>query len=312
MRRAVAHSSSNAEAVTPPSHRRAPRVSIADVVGALVCCAIVVIAFSPVVFGGRTLSAAGKGAAGVTGTAPFPGQPPADYSPDFRPDQGASTWQFEPWARVNQQTYSEGELPFWNPYQGSGAPQAANMQSAPFDPLLLAVNLHPTQRVWDFSIVGAFVLGALATFVFARARPLHGARRGGERHVFAERLLLPLQQQSVQPLLRLPPHRAHVRRAHAALPTIVAGSPVGARGHGEPRRGDAGGIVLRARCGRRLRSRPRDRAATGGPRRTRAGTRGRWIPARSLDRIPPAAVVSSIRSALPQHAQGVVRAGIRS
>ena len=69
---------------------------------------------------------------------------------------------------MNQQTYSEGELPFWNPYQGSGAPQAANMQSAPFDPLLLAVNLHPTQRVWDFSIVGAFVLGALATFVFAR------------------------------------------------------------------------------------------------------------------------------------------------
>ena len=68
---------------------------------------------------------------------------------------------------MNERTYSEGELPFWNPYQGSGTPEAANMQSAPFDPLLLAVNLHPTQRVWDFSIVAAFVLGALATFVFA-------------------------------------------------------------------------------------------------------------------------------------------------
>jgi Bacterial membrane protein YfhO len=164
----VADPTTDAEVVSPEPAPSRPRIRGADIVGAIACCAIVLIAFAPVIFGGRTLSAAGKGAAGVTGTAPFPGQPPADYSPDFRPDQGASTWQFEPWARVNERTYSEGELPFWNPYQGSGTPQAANMQSAPFDPLLLAVNLHPTQRVWDFSIVAAFVLGALATFVFAR------------------------------------------------------------------------------------------------------------------------------------------------
>jgi hypothetical protein len=165
----VADAPTDAEVVSrEPPPRSRPRIRAADIVGAIACCAIVLIAFAPVVFGSRTLSAAGKGAAGITGTAPFPGQPPADYSPDFRPDQGASTWQFEPWARVNERTYSEGELPFWNPYQGSGTPQAANMQSAPFDPLLLAVNLHPTQRVWDFSIVAAFVLGALATFVFAR------------------------------------------------------------------------------------------------------------------------------------------------
>ena len=168
MRIEVADASTNAEVVSREPPPRPPRIRRADIVGAIACCALVLIAFAPVVFGGRTLSAAGKGAAGVTGTAPFPGQPPADYSPDFRPDQGASTWQFEPWARVNERTYSEGELPFWNPYQGSGTPQAANMQSAPFDPLLLAVNLHPTQRVWDFSIVAAFVLGALATFIFAR------------------------------------------------------------------------------------------------------------------------------------------------
>ena len=168
MRIDVADASTDAEVVSPEPPPSRPRIRGADIAGAIACCALVLIAFAPVVFGGRTLSAAGKGAAGVTGTAPFPGQPPADYSPDFRPDQGASTWAFEPWARVNEQTYSEGELPFWNPYQGAGTPQAANMQSAPFDPLLLAVNLHPTQRVWDFSIVGAFVLGALATFVFAR------------------------------------------------------------------------------------------------------------------------------------------------
>ena len=42
------------------------------------------------------------------------------------------------------------------------------MQSAVFDPLLLAVNLHPTPLTWDLSIIGAFVLGAAAAYVFGR------------------------------------------------------------------------------------------------------------------------------------------------
>ena len=39
----------------------------------------------------------------------------------------------------------------------SGRLLAANMQSAAFDPLFLAVNLHPTPRTWDFAMVGAFM-----------------------------------------------------------------------------------------------------------------------------------------------------------
>jgi Bacterial membrane protein YfhO len=42
------------------------------------------------------------------------------------------------------------------------------MQSAVFDPLLLAVNLHPTPLTWDLSIIGAFVLGAAAAYLFGR------------------------------------------------------------------------------------------------------------------------------------------------
>ncbi len=144
------------------------RVSTADVLGLLASCVVVVIAFAPILFGGRTLSAAGKGAAGTNGTSPFPGQPVADYSPDFRPDQGASTWQAEPWAEVIERSYAEGEAPLWNPYQGAGSPLAANMVSAAFDPLLLPVNLHPTPRTWDFAIVGAFLLGAVASYLFGR------------------------------------------------------------------------------------------------------------------------------------------------
>ena len=153
------------EARVPSWSRR--RIPWRDLVGLLVSCLIVVLAFSPVLFGGRTLSAAGK-TAGTNGIAPFPGQPTADYSTDFRPIQGRPSWQVEPWAEVTHRAYANGELPLWNPYQGAGAPLAANMPSAVFDPLLLAVNLHPTPLTWDLSIIGAFVLGAAAAYLFGR------------------------------------------------------------------------------------------------------------------------------------------------
>lgn len=146
------------------SRRLVGRISIADLVGFTVSCLIVVVAFSPILIGGRTLS--GR-APGTNGYAPFPGQPTPDAS-DFRLDLGASAWALEPWAEVTHRAYSEGEIPLWNPYQAAGAPHAANMQSAVFDSLLLAVNLHPTPLMWDLSIIGAFVLGAAAAYLFGR------------------------------------------------------------------------------------------------------------------------------------------------
>jgi len=156
----------------PEVAREGPRpwtiagVSVVDCAGLLASCLIVVLAFSPVLFGGRTLSAAAH-TFGTNGTTSFPGAPAVD-SIDVRPDQGASSWALEPWAEVTHRAYANGELPLWNPYEAAGAPHAANMQSAVFDPLLLAVNLHPTQWTWDLSIIGAFLLGAAAAYVFGR------------------------------------------------------------------------------------------------------------------------------------------------
>jgi hypothetical protein len=119
----------------------------------------------PIVFFGHTFSAAGSGrTAGTNGSAGFPGQPYG--TPDFRVDQGASTWALEPWAEVTSRAYANGEIPLWNPYQAAGAPHAANMQSAVFDPLLLAVNLHATPLTWDLSFLAAFLLGAAAAYAF--------------------------------------------------------------------------------------------------------------------------------------------------
>lgn len=143
------------------------RASVSDLVGLVASCLIVVIAYSPILFFGKTLSAAGAGwPPGTNGWAPFPGQP--SPTPDFRTDVAASTLQFEPWAEVTHRAYWEGEVPFWNPYQGGGAPHVANMQSAVFDPLLLGVKLSPTPLMWDLSLVAAFLLGAAAAYLFGR------------------------------------------------------------------------------------------------------------------------------------------------
>ena len=147
-------------------------VSWLDLAGLLVSCLVVVVAFSPVIFGGRTLSTATK-APGTNGYAPFPGQPEPDYSSELRVDPWAQPLQFEPWAEVVHRAYAKGELPLWNPYQGAGAPLAANMQSAAFDPLLAAVYLNPSPLTWDLSILGAFIFGAAAAYLLGRVLGLH-------------------------------------------------------------------------------------------------------------------------------------------
>ena len=69
------------------------RSLVVFVVGLLVSCLVVVIAYSPILFLGNTLSTAGTGrAAGTNGEAPFPGQKP-NPPEDFRTDAGASAWQ---------------------------------------------------------------------------------------------------------------------------------------------------------------------------------------------------------------------------
>ena len=148
------------DAVAPTRSRSTGFVLAPDIVGVLVSCLVVVVAFSPVLFFGRTLSMSAW-TAGTNGGSPSPGVPAYIDRGDFRWDAGASSWALEPWAEVTHRTYMAGELPLWNPYQGAGSPHAANMQSTVFDPLLLGVNLHPTPLTWDLSIIGAFVLGRL-------------------------------------------------------------------------------------------------------------------------------------------------------
>ena len=138
-----------------------------DVAGALASCFLLFVIFAPVLFQDRTLSSAAY-TLGTNGLEPFPGQDPVGEPDRYRLDVSASALQFEPWAEVISESWWDGELPMWNPYQGAGTPMAANMSSAAFDPLVLPVNLHPTPWVWDLNMLATMALGAIATYTFCR------------------------------------------------------------------------------------------------------------------------------------------------
>jgi hypothetical protein len=138
-----------------------------DVLGILASIAVVLVAYSGVAFGGRTFDTSSE-VSGVNGNLPPTGVA-AFKGPDLiRPDKGAGVWQTTPWAQVTHRQIIQGRWPLWNPYQGIGQPLAANMQSAAFDPLFLAIDLHPTTRTWDLTYLFVFVLGSVTTYVFCR------------------------------------------------------------------------------------------------------------------------------------------------
>ncbi|HEY8203022.1 MAG TPA: hypothetical protein VII47_16935, partial [Actinomycetota bacterium] len=146
-----------------PPFPHLPHVGPVDAVAALLVALLVAFAFWEVALGGRTLTTS-VGTPGVNGTDAPPGYGPADVTDQVRVDRGASAWQFEPWAEVVHDQLVHGRVPLWNPWQGAGTPLAANMQSAVFDPVLLAVHLHPSPRVWDLTFLALFVAGGIATY----------------------------------------------------------------------------------------------------------------------------------------------------
>lgn len=147
-----------------------------DVLCVLVIVAVWAFAWFPVIAQHRSLSTGVAQAIGVSavdqGRLPpgFSEMPPLD---SFRYDAGASAWQLEPWFETAIAMYRDGEVPLWNPYQGFGAPLAANFQSAVFDPLLMlpiaALGLPLGQ---DVSVLGMLLAGMLAAFCFARVAGL--------------------------------------------------------------------------------------------------------------------------------------------
>ena len=93
------------------------RILVSDLVGVLVSCLLVVVAFSPVVFGGRTLSTAAK-TSGTNGFARSPDSRARRARPTSGPTRARPAWQFEPWAEITHRSYADGERPALEPVPG--------------------------------------------------------------------------------------------------------------------------------------------------------------------------------------------------
>lgn len=146
---------------------------VLDVLCVVLIVAVWAFAWFPVIAQDRSLSTGVSRAIGVSavdlGVLPpgFSEVPPLDT---FRYDAGASAWQLEPWFSTAITMYRDGEIPLWNPYQGFGAPLAANFQSAVFDPLLMVpIALFGVSSGQDISVLGLLLAGMIAAFAFARA-----------------------------------------------------------------------------------------------------------------------------------------------
>jgi hypothetical protein len=132
----------------------------------LAAVALVLIAYHSVAFGGKTFDTSSV-MPGVNGT-DLPTGIRRLSNDNFRVDPGASAWAMLPWAQVAHRQIAHGVVPLWNPYQGAGTPLAANGQSSVFDPMMLAVNLHPTTLTWDLTLLFSLVLGAVGMYLFLR------------------------------------------------------------------------------------------------------------------------------------------------
>ena len=134
-------------------------------IGLAIVCLVIVVGYFEVPFEGGTFSTS----AGIPGVEPCSVDSCFGKSAsDPRPDAGASAWQTEPWAHVVHRALSDGELPLWNPYEGAGTPLAGDPPTAAFDPLLLALHLHPTPLTQDATLLVLLVLIGLAAYWAAR------------------------------------------------------------------------------------------------------------------------------------------------
>lgn len=135
------------------------------VIALVILLVTLVIAFSNIVFLGKTLTSSAL-PAGTTRYGPYLYNVNKPLLPVV--DGAASAWHWEPAMQLNNRAYLKGQLPLWNPYNGAGQPLAADMQSSSFYPLALPLILKPTPLMWDVFLLFRLLLAGFFTFMFLR------------------------------------------------------------------------------------------------------------------------------------------------
>jgi len=139
------------------------------VFAALFLGAVLAIAFSPAVFGGRTLLIASWDAASVMNNGAYDGETRPNLRLMRTSDPGASAWQSEAWYKlISEEFWTKHTLPLWNPYNAYGTPLSADAISQPFFPLTMLLSVHVTPWTYNIFVLSRLLLGGMLTFFFAR------------------------------------------------------------------------------------------------------------------------------------------------
>jgi hypothetical protein len=148
--------------------------------------------------------------------------------------------QMIPWQAAVRASLGRGEWPMWNPYMLCGTVLAANMQSAPYDPLQFIALILPQAQAMTFGAAMTFFLAGLFTFAFARALGLGETASliGAAAYMFSAMLayfvgwplgrtwtFLPLLLVGVRLVVRETSLRAAVVLTSAFVMALVVGHP---------------------------------------------------------------------------------------
>jgi hypothetical protein len=126
------------------------------------------IPFSPCIWGNKTLMASSKDAPSITESGAWAG-PPAGFRFSRTLDNGGGAFLGEPnLPLLRYQYFHERIAPLWNPYQGYGAPLAANQQSQPFYPLTLALLVHIGPRTYNWFLLSRLLVAGIGAYFYLR------------------------------------------------------------------------------------------------------------------------------------------------
>jgi membrane protein YfhO len=126
------------------------------------------IPFFPCIWGNKTLMASSQDAPSIMPWGAWAG-PRSTSRFSMTLDNGGGGMLGEPNLPLLRYQYSrERVAPLWNPYQGYGAPLAANQQSQPFYPLTLALLVHIGPRTYNWFLLARLFLAGMGSYLYLR------------------------------------------------------------------------------------------------------------------------------------------------
>jgi hypothetical protein len=126
------------------------------------------LAFFPSIWGDRTLLASSKDVPSILPAGAWAG-PPSPYLISRSVDAAAGGVEGEPNLPLLRYQYlHERVVPLWDPYQGYGAPLAADQASQPFYPLTLALLLHIGPRTYGWFLLARLLVAGIASYFYLR------------------------------------------------------------------------------------------------------------------------------------------------